>query len=224
MEQTLNQRNNGKVGATSLRVRIIIAVLGALAFSFIAWQVQAGNTVAFDQGVDFWVYGLRSEGTKGVLVPVTYMGNAMIIVAVITVLVFIPRTRKEIGIPSAIAGSLVFLLYKVLKSTFERPRPDEVLHIIQQGGFSFPSGHSMNGLMCYGMIIFCVRRCCKDRVTANWITGILTALILLIGFSRIFVGVHYVTDVLGGWSLGLCCLMIATIFMDKVIYPRFPLL
>lgn len=217
MNNTLNSKEN------SVALRSGIAVLGAVAFGLIAWQVTAGNTTAFDTAVDQWFYSLRNGATKGILVPVTYLGNAASIVMIMLALLLIPKTRKPIGLPSAITGIVVLLIYKVLKNTFARPRPEEMWHIIEQGGFSFPSGHSLNGLVCYGMIIFCVRRCCRDRVTANWITGLLTLLIVLIGISRIFVGVHYVTDVLAGWSLGLCFLMIATICMDKLIYPKFPL-
>ena len=129
------------------------------------------------------------------------MGNSMTIISVIAVLLLVPATRKNIGLPICISGSIVVAFYKVLKISFARPRPEEIYHIIRQGGFSFPSGHSMNGIFCYGMMIFLIRRHCKDRTTANILTAVLSLLIVSIGFSRIYVGVHYPSDVIGGFSV-----------------------
>lgn len=210
MEQQLNLNNN-----QNFTWRLIIAAVSLACFCFIAWKVVYQQTGNFDTAVDYFAYGTRNPLTKAILIPVTYMGNWQFIVAVAAVLLIVPKTRMSIGLPMGITALASVVLFKILKPAFGRARPDEALHLITQGGYSFPSGHSMNGLVCYGVLIFLVRRSCSDRRLANVLTVLLTLLILTIGWSRIFVGVHYVSDVLGGWSIGLCVLMVATIIIDK---------
>lgn len=189
---------------------------GLACFAFIAWKVMNNQTGAFDNAVDYFAYGTRGPLTKALLIPITYIGNWQLIVGLVAVLLVIPATRSKIGLPMAVTAACSVLIYKGLKLIFLRPRPDVSLHLITQGGYSFPSGHSLNGIVCYGILIYLIRTNCRSRKTANILTVLLTALIILIGWSRIFCGVHYVTDVLGGWSMGLAILMAATIIIDKV--------
>lgn len=194
--------------------RIFIMIVALACFGLIAYQVSTGRSQGFDEAVSRKIYELRAVRLNEILVPITYMGNSMTIISVIAVLLLIPATRKNMGLPICISGSIVVAFYKVLKISFARPRPEEIYHIIRQGGFSFPSGHSMNGIFCYGMMIFLIRRHCKDRKTANILTAVLSLLIVSIGFSRIYVGVHYPSDVIGGFSMGVACLMAVTLGID----------
>lgn len=217
MEQQLNlSRNN--LSRNSVMLRTAVSAFALTAFCILAYNVSQGNTDAFDRELSGLIYSLRNDFTKSIFVPWTYLGNAAVIISAIGVLTVIPRTRWSIGMPSAITGSLTFILYKFLKQNFARPRPDEIFHLIEQGGFSFPSGHSMNGLFCYGMMIFLIRKTCEDKAAANILSVILGILITGIGFSRIFVGVHYPTDVIGGFLLGMVCLMLVSLGIDKLRY------
>ncbi len=200
--------------------RICLMLAGLGLFVFIGYAVSTGDSKPFDYALRHGIYRMRSSVLDDILIPVTYMGNPMTIISVIVVLILIPATRKNIGLPTAITGVVVVVFYKILKTSFARPRPEEVYRLIQQGGFSFPSGHSMNGIFCYGMIIFLLRRYCKDRRSANILTAVLGVLIVCIGFSRVYVGVHYPTDVIGGLSLGLACLMAVTLGIDIVTHKK----
>ncbi len=199
----------------------MIAVLGLAVFCADAWLVAGGMTESFDHAVDYWFYGLRNTVTVPVLIAITDWGNTVTVVAILLVLVILPRTRKTVGLPTTAAVIVSAVLFKVLKTIFARPRPDEALRLITQGGYSFPSGHSMNNLVLYGMLIYLIWRLCreeKDRKAARIVTVCLVILILAIGLSRIFVGVHYASDVIGGWSMGLCLLMTATVVWDRVMF------
>lgn len=210
MEQQLNLNNK-----SNYTPRFIIALAGLLVFCFVAFCVTTQRTEAFDTAVDYFAYGTRAAWTKAILVPITYAGNWQFIVAVTALLIILPQTRKTIGLPMGATALVSVVVYKMLKLSFARPRPDLDLRLIWAGGYSFPSGHSMNGLVCYGVLIFLIRRSCRNKKTANWLTALLTLLILLIGWSRIFCGVHYVTDVIGGFSVGMAVLMVATILIDR---------
>ncbi|MCX7745781.1 MAG: phosphatase PAP2 family protein [Clostridia bacterium] len=108
------------------------------------------------------------------------------------------------------------LLNQIFKLLFHRPRPN-VLRFVEIGGYSFPSGHSMAGISFYGFFIFLCLKYLKDR-SKYGIAGALGLLVMAIGISRIYLGVHYASDVLAGFSAGLAWLAVF-IAITKRIYP-----
>ena len=149
------------------------------------------------------------------LIAVTYLGNWQTVVTVGAVLLVLPRTRRRYGLPFVGFSAASTVLYRIMKAVFARPRPELAVRLIEESGWSFPSGHSMNCIVCYGILIYLLRRHCQDRRLANALTILLSLLILSIGCSRVYVGVHYPTDILGGWSLGLAFLLAATLICEK---------
>lgn len=187
-----------------------------LCFAYVAWQVTSGGALAFDTVIRQWAYEQRGPLLNRIVIAVTYLGNWQTVVTVALVLVALPRTRWRYGLPYVCVSAASTALYKVMKAIFARPRPELAVRIIEESGWSFPSGHSMNCIVCYGILIYLIRRYCPDRRMANLLTVLLAALILAIGCSRVYVGVHYPTDVLGGWSLGLAFLLSATLIYERV--------
>lgn len=187
-----------------------------MCFACIAFLMNADYTSQFDDTIRYWVYGHRTPFLSAVMIPITYAGNWQSVVAIGLCLLLVPKTRKHIGVPFAVISLSSTVIYKAVKSLFERPRPELAVRLIEQGGFSFPSGHSMNCIVCYGLLIYLVRRYCPNRKAANALTVFFGALILLIGISRVYVGVHFPTDVLGGWSLGLAFLLTAITILEKM--------
>ncbi len=188
--------------------RAVPAIAGFAFFIVISYYVMTRDVLIFDTAVREYIYGLRGEGLTVFFRTVTYIGNKQTIALICILFLLIPAVRFSCGIPLSAAALLAAGIQHALKVSFHRARPDLALHLIDQGGYSFPSGHSFSVLIFYGMIIFLCRRNMKDRTAANWITVLLSCLIITIGFSRIYLGVHYPTDVLGGWSIGLCILML----------------
>lgn len=188
--------------------RAIPAAAGFAVFVFISYFVITRGTLVFDSVICGYIYSLRAPGPTAFFTSVTYLGNWQTISTLCLVFLLLPRTRFRIGIPVSAAAILASLIQKALKISFHRARPDLALHLISQGGYSFPSGHSFSVLIFYGMLIYLCRKHVKNKAAANTVTVILVCLIAAIGFSRIYLGVHFPTDVLGGWSMGLCVLMI----------------
>lgn len=111
---------------------------------------------------------------------------------------------------------IVFILNTILKNIFERPRP-EFYRLIQETGFSFPSGHSMVSMAFYGYFIYIIYKK-MDNFYLKWvICSILSLLIILIGISRIYLGVHYASDVLAGFCISLAYLMLYTYLTKKYL-------
>ncbi|MFR3450586.1 MAG: phosphatase PAP2 family protein [Collinsella sp.] len=107
-----------------------------------------------------------------------------------------------------LAGSTI--LNQLLKFAIQRPRPDVSLRLVEIGGFSFPSGHSMAAMAFFGLFIWLTWRYVRDRRARVGLTAFLCVMIAAVGFSRVYLGVHYASDVLGGFCASLIWLAVYT--------------
>ena len=194
--------------------RIIAGLCFIAVFILIAWLVVHGKTQVIDNRVRFFAYSTRTPVSEHILVPITYLANKYFIVAAVAVLLAVPRTRKEFGVPVGISSALALVPYKLLKTSIARPRPNPAMWLVAEHGYSFPSGHSMNGMIFYAMLIFLIQRSNLSRYKKNVLSVVFGLLIPLIGFSRLFCGVHYVSDVLGGLSIGLAWVLLFPCLID----------
>lgn len=175
---------------------------------------------AFDNLVYGYISSYISEGTTRFMKSVTFWGSGWTLTAISLIIAFTAiAVKKEkyflCSLMAAINLAAGSLLNYILKQMFHRVRPDQ-LKLIEIGGYSFPSGHSMTAMIFYGFIIYL-----SIRYFRHWfkycIAGILGVLIVAIGISRIYLGVHYASDVLGGFIIGLGWLVIFTKLSDKIM-------
>ncbi len=157
---------------------------------------------------------LMSNGMTRFMLFISYLGSAtaLIILTVSFIVLFRNKMNSKF---IAINLILVFLLNKILKALVARPRP-EVLKIVQEKGYSFPSGHSMVSTGFYGFLIYLIYKNIKNKKIKYPLIVVLSLLILLIGISRVYLGAHYATDVIGGWIIGALYLA----FFIKYAYKK----
>ena len=157
-----------------------------------------------------------SDKLTPIIKIITNFGGA-IILGLITILILILIKNKKIGLSVLINLCSVTVLNLVLKSILQRPRPNEY-RIINETGYSFPSGHSMISMAFYGFIIYLIYKNIKNKYL-KWISIILLSiLILMIGFSRIYLGVHYVSDVLAGFLFSISYLIVYIKIINKCLF------
>lgn len=130
-----------------------------------------------------------------------------ILVLLLVILVVFRNYRFAYILP--IHAGVIVVFNILLKSIFVRPRP-LFPHLVEVTGFSFPSGHSMVTMAVYGYLIYLVHHYIKNRTYRDLLNIFLGLIILAVGLSRIYLGVHYFTDVLAGFSVSICYLMVAT--------------
>ena len=197
--------------------KILIGLIGLAVFLIICVLVIANGTapLAIDQKIQNWAFSLRDYDLFW-LTKLTKLSNTKFIVALLILLGILPWTRKKYGVPIAAAEVTGLAAYTILKKVIARPRPDVSLHLISQGGFSFPSGHGATSLIVYGLGICLIRKYVKNEILKNVLTVILSILIILIGFSRIYVGVHWPTDVLASWGLGIFIICMTLMVIENL--------
>ena len=137
---------------------------------------------------------------------ITNFGGAVFLsIATIALLLLIKNKKIGLSIFSNIV--IITILNQLLKRILRRPRPTE-FRIVEETGYSFPSGHSMVSMAFYGYLIYLIYRYIKNKYIKWSLIVLLSILICLIGISRIYLGVHYTSDVLGGFLLSISYLVV----------------
>lgn len=187
-----------------------IAVITIIIFTIIARNVLMKELFEFDSIVYQFLVANRNDVLNTVFQIITQLGSATCLVIISIICVIIIKNKKyKITIPANLA--IIGALNYILKDVFNRPRPNE-LRIIDEWGYSFPSGHSMASMAFYGYFIYLIYKNVKNKKLRNTLCIILSILILLIGISRIYLGVHYASDVIAGlcFSVAYLIIMIST--------------
>lgn len=158
------------------------------------------------------IYGLRNNMWDFMFINITKIGNTTIIILVIIVLL-LKMNRKNQKILS-FTVIITVLSNQIIKNIVKRPRPSHI-RLIKQGGYSFPSGHAMISIAVYGFLLYYVQTNCKNKKKKSFISALLIILILMIGCSRIYVGVHYPTDIIGGYCLSIYILKMVIYYYQE---------
>lgn len=166
--------------------------------------------------LDNWFYNLlmsfRCEFLDNYFTGVTRFGDVGMVMFILLLFLIIFKDRRGIFLNiSAIAS--VGINY-VLKLIIRRDRPNG-LRLVEQGGFSFPSGHTMISVCVYGYLLYIVKSSVKNKFLRYFLSILLVILILSIGISRVYVGVHYFSDVLAGYLLASVILILVIVYTNK---------
>ena len=172
----------------------------------------------FDANILLWIQANLRGGLDGFFTFITHLGDKGLLWIALTLILMFPRKTRRAGVASAIAMVLGLIVTNlILKNLVDKHRPYELINgltlmIEKQPDSSFPSGHATNSMAC-SWVLF---RTLKKRYSV-----IALILALLICFSRLYVGVHYPTDVLAGIAIGICAAEFA-IALVKTLKRRFP--
>ncbi len=149
---------------------------------------------------------------------ITNLGSAVFLIA-LTIILIIVIKNKKIGLSIFLNLSFVTILNQLLKRILQRPRPNE-FRIIEETGYSFPSGHSMVSMAFYGYLIYLIYKYVKNKYIKWGLITLLSILIVSIGTSRIYLGVHYTSDVLGGFLIAVSYLIIYISGVNKFLIEK----
>lgn len=194
-------------------VVLFICLVGflALAEDVFNKEIMNGDIIGYKLISTF----LISDFVTPIAKFITNFGGA-IFLSIATVMLFLLIKNKKIGLSIISNIVIITVLNQLLKRILQRPRPTE-FRIVEETGYSFPSGHSMVSMAFYGYLIYLIYRYIKNKYVKWTLITILSILICLIGISRIYLGVHYTSDVLGGFLLSISYLVIYISSIKKLI-------
>lgn len=194
-------------------VVLFICLVGflALAEDVFNKEIMNGDIIGYKLISTF----LISDFVTPIAKFITNFGGA-IFLSIATVMLFLLIKNNKIGLSIISNIVIITILNQLLKRILQRPRPTE-FRIVEETGYSFPSGHSMVSMAFYGYLIYLIYRYIKNKYVKWILITILSILICLIGISRIYLGVHYTSDVLGGFLISISYLVVYISSIKKLL-------
>lgn len=184
---------------------LVVAAIGTWAFEEVADHVTSGATQAFDEAVIRWMGAHHTRSLDALMIEVTALGTGTVVMMIVVVAaLFLVLTQHKYSAMLLLVSTLGGLvLNTILKLGFNRPRPSIFLPEVHAVSSSFPSGHAMSAAIVYGTVAYLAARLHR-RLWARFLVMLAAfIIILLICISRLYLGVHYPSDVVGGVAIGL---------------------
>jgi undecaprenyl-diphosphatase len=189
----------------SLVLGLAAAIAALLFFAWLANEVWEGELEHFDEITRVGIHQLASPALTAAMRSISFLGSTVFLTTATTLIViwFALRHWRREAILFAITMIGAALLNTTLKLTFKRSRPVPYFNLLAPESYSFPSGHALASFCFYGALAAILIARIKKRSIRIIVSVSCGLMVLLIGFSRIYLGVHYTTDVLAGYSAAL---------------------
>lgn len=213
-----------KVGASiallsaEMIVIVVLFIIALLVLAYLIRNVIVLHSTGFDERIFALLKDHVSDRNSSIMLCFTFLGtHTFLIPAYLLLIAYYLFIKKEkwysIKIP-AIALSSLGLMFG-LKYLFGRPRPDTPL-LFRAEGLSFPSGHALFSFTFYGLLIYLIYKNVHSKWLKRILIVVLSFLILVIGFSRVYLKVHYATDVLAGFCVGFLWLVLSISVLNRM--------
>jgi undecaprenyl-diphosphatase len=193
--------------------RIILSLVSLAVFALILIIVLL-RKISFDYSVSNLVQKIWSPAVNGFFI---FLGNyseaIMIGIAIIAVSLFYLQKRKMQSLILVFSLGLGYILKNLIKAVVQRDRP--LMQLVQETDYSFPSGHALLSIILFSLIIYFYKDDIKNKTGRIIFIAAGIFLILLIGLSRIYLNVHWFTDVIGGYALGFFVVNLGLLFLKK---------
>jgi membrane-associated phospholipid phosphatase len=181
-----------------------------LILSIVAWlctEVWEREAFSLDRSLLLWIHQFANPQLDGVMLFITALGDPCVVITVfISTIAWLGMKRRYTdGIRFIIVSVGGASINYVMKLFFPKPRPELWPRLISETSFSFPSGHAVGSMVVYGFIAYILAR--ELPSYQRYIYAVASVLIIAIGFSRLYLGVHYPTDIIAGYGVGILWLI-----------------
>ncbi len=192
-------------------VIIILVLLFTILSIMVSSQILGGFEISFYDELAEHMSPLLTILMK----VISFMGNTITVTLICIVFVLVNKTRWKYGIISSMGVITSFISNWSLKLLFARERPN-ILRLVNETNYSFPSGHSMINTTLYSLLGICIYKNIKNKKLKYILIFICSIMPIIIGVSRVYLGVHYITDVIAGWIGGLIIGIIVYLIYKKL--------
>lgn len=191
----------------------IICFISLIIFIILSILVLTKNDIYLDSVIYNFISKYISHDLTNVVKYLTYLGSAGVVIG-ITLFILVFYKNKKYSFYLSINLLLITIFQLILKNIFTRNRPVDI-NLIEETGYSFPSGHSLTAMAFYGFIIYLIYTSDIEKKSKRIYILLMSLIILVIGLSRIYLGVHFFTDVVGAFTFSLPYLIIYTNIIGK---------
>ena len=194
-------------------------IMLATLFVKLAREVREQNTAEFDRQVLLWINSGSVSWLDGVMPVLTNLGGFIGVIAATAIAIGLLVLRRRYRLMTLVAISVggAAVLNITLKAIFERQRPDLWVQLVHESGYSFPSGHAMaSAALAFAVIAITWRR----PGWHTWMIALMAAYITFVGFSRMYLGVHYPSDIVAGWLVSGAWVAVVTLILNTKLGRR----
>ena len=184
----------------------IIFIICIIVFITLLVMYNMGRLNSFDTTIYKYVTYYKNDILTDLAMLLSFLCSTWFIV-ILCIFIMIVIKNKKIGFYTTLSVMICYVLNTLIKNIVLRPRPTGI-NLINENGFSFPSGHSMEAISFYGFIMYVVYKSNLDNKLKCLVYIIDSLIIFFIGVSRIYLGVHYPSDVLAGFSLATALMIL----------------
>ena len=206
-----------------LALGLAAAVAGLFFFGWLTDEVLEGATTKFDETGRLFVHSLASPFITELMRVATFLGSTLFLIALglgVAIAFYLAGWRRAaILFVTTMAGAVI--LNFALKAGVHRTRPEPYFDTPLPTSFSFPSGHALFSVCFYGVLAWLITARLKNRAAQTGIWALAVGLIFFIGLSRIYLGVHYPSDVIAGYTAAAVWVL-AVAFGDSILRKQFP--
>ena len=169
--------------------KVIISFISIILFVILTFIIFNKRINNLDNTIESFVLGIRKENLTNIMITITNISSAYALVAISIILIAIIK-KKQTPILISINLVSVFVISQLAKIIMQRPRPDGI-NLVNAAGYSYPSGHSMVSMAYFGFISYLIYKNIDNKILKSILILLTFIIIILIGFSRIYLGVHY---------------------------------
>lgn len=201
------------------KIKCMILVLCLIIFTIVTYKVVTNEYIYIDDIVyNFMSDNVINDKITNIVKIITNITSPLVvIVTAIILIIFIKNKKIKLSLMINLIG--VTIINNLFKVIIARPRPD-INRLVDETGYSFPSGHAITSMVFYGYLIYLIYKYVDNRKIKIPLMIFLILLIPIIGLSRIYLGVHYTSDVLGGFLLGTVYLILFINISNKYIIRK----
>lgn len=184
----------------------IILSISIILFTILTFLIFTNKIESLDSYIESFVLNIRNDSLTETMIIITNICSSYSLIVISILLFFFIKNKKY---PTLIFLNLIsaLLVSQFFKLLIKRPRPD-TLSLVDAAGYSYPSGHSMIGFAYFSFIIYLIYKLVKNKFLKTILIILFSITIILVGLSRVYLGVHYLSDIIGGFLLALAYLII----------------
>lgn len=197
---------------------LLAGLIALILFGVLTHEVLGEQEDAFDSATFSYLSAhVITPKRTAIMEGITFLASRNFLLAAYSALIlfYLYQKQKRRSLEVLLIGLIGFLINYLMKLFFHRPRPANPL-VDPLTSFSFPSGHATSAFVFYGLLAYLVWQTKLSRPFKWLLSALLIALALLIGFSRVYLRVHYPSDVIGGFFIGFAWIGFAIWFLEKV--------
>ena len=196
-------------------LKYIVCIFSLISFLILAYLIKTKTNLVIDEKIYSFISKFISNNITTAVKFITFLGSATVVIGV-TVLSLIFIKDKKVGLFMSIDLVVITIFQYILKFVFQRNRPIGI-NLVEETSYSFPSGHSLTAMAFYGFIIYLIYSSKLPKRSKNIYISLFSLLIFIVGISRVYLGVHFFTDVIGAFSFSLFYLIIyTTVIKDRL--------